>query len=239
MDKKGHIKVYRSITNWEWSKTPNTLALFVHCLLKANWKDGKFQGYDVPRGSFVTGRKKLAEATGLTEQQVRTALNHLKLTNNITIKTTNKFSVITIVNYDEYQKNDQQFNQQVTNKQPTNNQQITTIEEYKNLIKNSEGERIASPTPTLPEIISYGSTIGAGEEYCERFYNHYEAIGWLNGSGNKIKNWKLVLNNWFKKDLDKGETKDIRKKDIDPRRILEDEEGRLYQQNYDGTRYYI
>lgn len=127
------IKLHSKILFWEWYKVPNTRDLFIHLLLKANWKEGKFQGYDIPRGSLVAGRKQLAEETGMTEQEIRTALNHLKSTNEITIKTTKKFSIITITNYELYQMNNQVDNQQVTNNQPTANQQLTTIEEYKNI----------------------------------------------------------------------------------------------------------
>ncbi len=126
------VKLHSKLINWEWYKDSNTKDLFIHCLLKANWKDGNFKGEIVPRGSFVTGRKKLAEELGLTEQNIKTALNHLKSTNEINIKTTNKFSIITINNYEKYQMNNQQAKQQLTNNQPTTNQQLTTIEEYKN-----------------------------------------------------------------------------------------------------------
>ena len=119
-------------------------------------------------------------------------------------------------------------------------------EEEKNKNKNknkNKSERELSQsgkaTPTLADIISYGSEIGASEEYCERFYDTYESVGWVNANGIEIKNWKAVLRNWFKKDLEKGNTKDTRKKDIDPDRVLMDENGKCYKENYDGTRYYI
>jgi hypothetical protein len=76
-------------------------------------------------GQFVFGRKKASEDTGLTEQQIRTALDSLRKKQNLTIKTTNKFSVISIVNWETYQGNDlennQQINQPVTSKQPASN----------------------------------------------------------------------------------------------------------------------
>lgn len=126
------IKLFTKFTTWEWYKDQNTKSLFLHCLLKANWKDGKFEGKIIPRGSFVTGRKKLAQELGLSEQEVRTALKHLISTNEITNISTNKYSIITVVNYELYQQVNQQTNQQLTNNQPTTNQQLTTIEEYKN-----------------------------------------------------------------------------------------------------------
>lgn len=126
-----------------------------------------------------------------------------------------------------------------SNTMATNKRKRNKIKENK--IKESERElsQSGTATPTLPQIISYGSEIGASEDYCERFYDTYESVGWVNGNGIEIKNWKSVLRNWFKKDLDNGKTKDTRKKDIDPDRVLMDENGKCYKQNYDGTRYYI
>ena len=55
--------------------------------------------------------------------------------------------------------------------------------------------------PTLAEIFNYSKSLNFDDkEYCEKFYNHYESIGWVNGTGQEIKNWKLVFNNWLKKD---------------------------------------
>lgn len=62
-------------------------------------------------------------------------------------------------------------------------------------------------SPTLSDIVSYGLSLGINEKYCERFYDYYESIGWINGNGLPIKNWKLVLNNWYKKDLENGKIK--------------------------------
>lgn len=219
MDNQGFIKIYRKMLEWEWYKEENAKNLFIHCLLKANWKDGRFQGYDVPRGSFVTGRRQLSQELNISEQSIRTALKRLKSTNEITIKTTKNFSIITIVNYEKYQDVNQETNQQLTSNQPTANQQLTTIEERKNRKKErSERESIErefSSSPTLTDIISFGTSLGASSEYCERFYNHYESTGWINANGIKIKNWKLTLSNWYKKDLENGKIK------IDTRRRLD------------------
>ncbi len=129
----GFIKIHRRMLKWEWFSDVNTTHLFIYLLLIANWEDKKWQGLLIKRGQVVTGRKKISKDTGLTEQQVRTSLKKLILTNNITSKTTNKYTVITIENYDLYQQNNQQPNQQVTINQPTNNQQVTTTKELKEL----------------------------------------------------------------------------------------------------------
>ena len=122
-----YVKISRKILEWEWYTDVNTKVLFLHILLKANWKPGRFQGIEIPRGSFVTSVQNLAVETGLTIRNVRTALKHLENTGEVTSKRHAKFSVITIKNYDKYQSSD---NQVTVNRQSSDNQ-VTTIEEGK------------------------------------------------------------------------------------------------------------
>lgn len=124
-----YIKLDRKITEWEWFTDSNTLELWVYLLVNAQYQDSSYKGIEVKRGQLITGRKKLAKQLEMSEQQIRTCLDRLQATNEITIKTTNKYSVITIVKYEFYQgdddginqQNNQQGNQRATNKQPTNN----------------------------------------------------------------------------------------------------------------------
>lgn len=132
--------------DWGWYSDPNTKSLFIHCLLMANWKENEWKGIVINRGQFVTGTYALAEQTGLSVQQIRTALVKLKSTNEITIKTTSKYSIITVLKYETYQEaedtNNKQVNKrnnkQITNKQQTNNKQTTTTEEGYKEIKKEE-----------------------------------------------------------------------------------------------------
>lgn len=144
---EGFIKLFRSMINWEWYQDANTTRVFLHLLLNANLEESRFKNHIIPKGSLVVGRKTLAETLGISEQNVRTALNHLKSTNEITIKSTNRFSIVTIVNWEKYQVNKKQSTNKVTNNltnnQPTTNQQLTTEKEYKNKeLKNIEKEEI-------------------------------------------------------------------------------------------------
>lgn len=116
------IKIDRKILKWEWYRNEHTKNVFFHCLLKACWEDTKIEGEIIPRGSFVSSIKTIAEELSLTPMEVRTALKHLKLTNEITSKGTNKNTLFTINNYNLYQAEDQ-VEQQTKNKQTTNKQQ--------------------------------------------------------------------------------------------------------------------
>lgn len=129
MNDSGHVILYRKILGWEWYLDDNTCRLFIHMLLKANWKDGKFRGTTVPRGSFVSSISKLAEETGLTNDEVRTAILHLVATNEITKQSTNKYTVFTVVNYALYQDVPKQEHKQDTSNAQTITKPFPTIEE--------------------------------------------------------------------------------------------------------------
>ena len=126
----GWIKIFRLFLEWEWYGDTNMVRLFLHLLLKANYEDKRWQGIVIKRGQLVTSSLTLAAETHLSRQRVRTCLSRLEHTGEISIKTTNKFSVITICKYGNYQAVNLDYqpttNQQLTNKQPTNNQQSTT-----------------------------------------------------------------------------------------------------------------
>lgn len=107
-----YIKIDRKILNWEWWSDINTQRLFFYMLLEANWKDGNFKGVAVPRGSFVSSISKLSDKTNLTVDEVRTALKHLKSTNEITSKSHSKFTVFTVKNYCVYQDVPEQLTEQ-------------------------------------------------------------------------------------------------------------------------------
>lgn len=129
--KENYIKIDRKILSWEWYKNINTKVLFIHMLLKANWKDGKFEGKVIPRGSFVSSIKKLSDETELTEREVRTGISHLKMTGELTSKSYSKHTVFTINNYDLYQTIDKQNDIQPPSKRHSNDILTTTIEEKK------------------------------------------------------------------------------------------------------------
>ena len=73
-----------------WSSNPNMVALFLHLLLSANHKDNNWKGIEVKRGQFITGMDSLSKGTGISIQTLRTCLSKLKLTGEVTIKSTNQ-----------------------------------------------------------------------------------------------------------------------------------------------------
>ena len=121
----GFIRLHRKITDWEWYQNPNTFRVFLHCLLKANFTDGRFEGIEVKRGQFVTSLPSLSVQTSLSVRQVRVALDHLILTGELTSKSYPKFRIITVVKYNDYQNDDRQDDSQTTGKRQANDRQVT------------------------------------------------------------------------------------------------------------------
>lgn len=100
----GHIKLHRTLLGWEWYDDLPVRVTFIHFLLKANWKEGNIRGVIVKRGQLITGTEKTPKEIGISKQQFRTAINKLKSTGEITTKSTNKYTLVDIVNYEIYQK---------------------------------------------------------------------------------------------------------------------------------------
>lgn len=142
---------------WGWYSDTNTFRVFMHLLLTASYEDNEFNGHHIKAGQTVFGRKQLATALKLSERQVRTALEHLKATNEITIETTNRFSIATIENWGKYQfgedKTDQQSDQQEAT-QPTNNRPTT---DHTQEIKNIRNKEIYKEVPEdiLPAFLEW------------------------------------------------------------------------------------
>lgn len=138
IDDRTYLKLFRKLLSWEWYKDTNTFRVFMHILLNAQYKPSNYMGHPIGAGECVFGRKKWAEELGLSERQVRTALNHLISTNEVTIKTTNKFSIIHVVKWEFWQVDEGRATSKTTskksNKRPANDQQTTTYKEGKKVI---------------------------------------------------------------------------------------------------------
>ncbi|WP_435625259.1 hypothetical protein [Flagellimonas sp.] len=142
---KGFVKIYRSLMDWEWYTEPETSHLFVHLIMKANYKDKKWKGKEVKRGSLITSLKHLSQSTGLSITKVRTALKRLKNSGAISIISTNKYTMVRLLNFDVYQEIYHHSDKQIPHKNQKDKTQTSTTKEIKkkNKIKNERnGERM-------------------------------------------------------------------------------------------------
>lgn len=140
--KQGFLRISRNIVDWDWYTDANTFRVFMHLLLTANYKDCNYKGVEVKRGQVATSRMEIAKALRMSEQNVRTSLSHLKSTSEITSKSTNKLTIITLCKYDSWQDLVSESNQQ-TNRESTDNLTVNqpAIEEESNKYNNNNKEK--------------------------------------------------------------------------------------------------
>lgn len=97
------VKLDRSITKWRWYQDANTARLFIHLILTANIEEHDFERITVQRGQRVASRASLARELGMTQKQIRTAIGHLLETGEVAKRSYPKYTVFSVVNYDQYQ----------------------------------------------------------------------------------------------------------------------------------------
>ena len=122
------------------------MKVWVWCLLRANHQDVDVvhanQVIPIKRGQFITGRFTASEELNMSPDKYRKRIEILGGLKQIAIKTTNKYSVITVIKYSAYQDKENK----TPNKTPTKPQQNPTD----NNVNNEEQvpEDLSSDLPT-------------------------------------------------------------------------------------------
>ena len=136
----GWIKLHRDFLAWEWFGKPEMVQLYIYLLMSANHTPQKWQGREIKRGEVVTSVGKIAVATGLSVQTIRTCIARLKSTDEITSESTSRYTIIKVCKYDTYndkyetpnKPSNKVSNKRTTIKQQTANKRLTTNKNDKN-----------------------------------------------------------------------------------------------------------
>ena len=208
-DAGGFITLHRQIIKWEWYTDSTTKDLFLHLLLTASFADTRFLGKKIKRGQVVTSLPKLASETGLSIQNVRTALKHLISTGEITEKVTgnpgHSYRLITVVKYDEFQKLTGKPTDELAGRQQDANRTLTGRQHHNNNINNVNNDnKVTSNTkgftpPSRDEVLSYirENNFTVDGDY---FFDHYESCGWVLKGGQKMKDWRATIRTWERRE---------------------------------------
>lgn len=204
MANEGFIKLYRKMLEWGWYDDGPTKDVFIHLLLIASYEDKAYRGIALERGQVVATVAEISKQTGLSRQQIRTAISKLISTSEVTTSKEGKYTVFTVKNYSDYQVANQNSNQQATNEQPLSNHFSNTkkvrSKEYTpyNPPQGDEGvsvpKRFVPPTPE--EVNTYCRERNNGIDGSE-FCDFYQSKGWLVGKS-KMKDWKAAVRAWEK-----------------------------------------
>ncbi len=123
----GFVKISGDLRSWAWINDSKTVYIYVRLLLGAAWCETDFRDVHLKRGQIAISQRDFAEKCGVSRQELRTILERLISTHKITQKSTNKFSIITLLDYDCAA---QASTRNATTNQPTVNPQITHLPYY-------------------------------------------------------------------------------------------------------------
>ena len=214
---EGWIKLHRSLVSWEWFSDSRVTHLFLYIMLNASHNEYKWKGKKFKSGQMPFGRNKASLETGLSIQNIRTALKKLELTNEITIDSNRQGTVITVVNWNKYQglsvESTNVLTNVLTNDQPTTNQRLTTTKNVKNEknVKNTSAKKKYTYSEDLiilfsdEEIITWLKETGSKKSQ-DALYSKYENISLVENieaafnwkvENNKKRNASTFLTGWF------------------------------------------
>lgn len=213
---EGWIKLHRDIQETLYYKKSEHIHLWVHLLVRANHKgcDILFNGKKITLnpGQFITSRNKLSEETGIEESKIERILSCFKSEQQIEQQGKSKSRLITIINWDKYQKNEQQNEHEMNSKR--------TASEHRQECNNNNNEKKEYSTdskiflkPTEDEVLNE-MCIKAKEKNlifdCKKeavkFWNYYESVGWCVGK-KKMKSWRAALSGWVSRSVENGSFK--------------------------------
>lgn len=158
MDLNGFIKIDRKIQKWEWYDDLNMCGFFLHLLLLANWEDRRWHGIVIKRGSFVTSYRKLADSMKTTSATIYKWIKRLVETGELTVESTSKYTVISIVSYDFYQSKKTEKETlkkyKVNTEETQSKHELYTTEEHKNNNNNNNKNSSQEKEIFSPELVA-------------------------------------------------------------------------------------
>ena len=186
------VQIPRAIREHPLGGDPESLALFIHLVVNAAWKDQEvtFNGEKITlkRGQTIFGRTSYSQRTGLSEAALRRSIRRLKKWRIIGGQSSHRFTVITLLPSDLWR--DDVTRSGTKNNIYNNNNNITPKEDGK--------------TPSIQEVTNTIKSKGIKID-AEDFFQYYDARGWKFPNGQKIVSWIPLAYSWAKRKAEKAE----------------------------------
>lgn len=221
---EGFVIVYRDLLDWQYHDNPNAVALWIYILLKARWSDGFQNGVEIRRGQLMTTLATISAETGLNTGVINRLLKKFESDNQISVKTTNRFSVINVINYAKFQSLDGASGKQTENKRKTNGKQTENAIFIRNKETKETKKQINTLALDLPVSLAdveaiplddgteWKPTTDEYNEWCRIYPNLdvkqkiAEMRSWCNSNPTKRKTKtgvKRFVNSWLSRDNEK------------------------------------
>ena len=145
----GWYKQQRDLFDRPWAKDAKMVSVYAYLHCCAYVQNGKLHGHLIRRGSCMTSRAAIMEATGLTEQEVKSRMSKLVTFGEIVVKPSNKGNIITVCDYDSCLESEDLFSltssSQDTGKDTTENTSQEPTYIYKRKKKEENNTSTYSP----------------------------------------------------------------------------------------------
>jgi ribosomal protein L30E len=200
---EGYIKLHRKLLDSYQFSNPDYLKIWIWLLLKANYKtsiasikvNSGYADIAIERGQLIFGRSSAAKELKLDESKIYRVLQKLKNDNSIDLKSNNKFTIVTICKYDDYNSLENQSEQPANSQRTASEQPVNTSKEDKkdNKVKNM------FIAPSEKEVCLYFADNGYKHEVGVKAFKYYDQTNWVDSKGKKIISWKQkMISVWFK-----------------------------------------
>jgi DNA-binding transcriptional regulator YhcF (GntR family) len=144
----GWVKIHRQMRESSCYRDSDAKAVWLECILRANFSETKIkigqQTVTLQAGQFITSREKMAETLNVQQSKIQRVLKWLESEHQIKQQSYSKFRVITVLNWKEYQGDNQEIEQQVNSKRTANEQQMNTDKKE----RKKESKKDTPPTPS-------------------------------------------------------------------------------------------
>lgn len=202
-EKSTFVKIDRNIRQWRWYQDANTMRVFFHLILAANIEDHDFQKITIHRGEVATSIPSLSAQLKISVRGIRTALEHLKATGEVTARKYPHFQVITILSYDRYQA--KPTDKTADSRQASDSQTTGKRHQSKNTRtkegKNEKNICVATHIPTNAEIEAFFLARGRSTADAAKFRLYNSSKGWKVGR-TQIEDWQSFAEMWIAQDAE-------------------------------------
>ena len=192
----GWIKLHRKTLEHWVAQEPEMLAVWVRLLSDANHETKKtmFNGslIEIKRGQVIFGLNAFSVKSGVSIKKLRRYMDMFEAEGMLGRQKTNKFSLISITKYDQYQDKGSQG----ASRGQAEGKQRATSKECKE-VKEGKGSKKFTP-PTPEQVYEYMKEKGLDSRTeANRFVNHHEQGNWFLKNGRKMSSWTAAVRVWL------------------------------------------
>lgn len=209
----GFVKIHRQLVSWGWYQDHVVKDLFLHLILTANFREQEWMGRTIGPGQVVTSYAHLARDLGFSVKQIRTALEKLKRTGEVASEATNRYTIVTIVNWEKYQLTEEETaseraSREASEGQTEGNQEANEGQQ----LKKGKNEKKEKKEIVRHKYGEYNNVLLTDEEldklkaeFPDDWKERIDRLSfYMASTGKSYKSHLATIRNWAREDKKKG-----------------------------------